>query len=51
MIIFEKTYDGESIVDIEQDIYESINENYDLPMDENNFNTGTFKVTIEWFND
>jgi hypothetical protein len=53
MIVFKKTYDGESIYDLERDIAESIDERFndlmsDLPTDENGFTKGKFKVTIEW---
>lgn len=53
MIVFKKTYDGESIYDLERDIAESIDERFndlmsDLPQDEDGFTKGKFKVTIEW---
>lgn len=47
MILFEKIYDGESIVDAERHIYEAINES-EIIADEYGFPTGEFKVTIEW---
>ena len=46
-ILLYKEYKGESIVDIEQDVYECINVS-DLPVDEYGFATGTFTVKIEW---
>lgn len=51
--IFKKEYDGESIVDIERDIMESFNPDYnpsasDIPQDEFGFQQGKFVVTIEW---
>ena len=53
MIIFEKEYDGESIVDLDRDVYECLQEDYNqimtkIPQDEFGFQKGTFKVTIEW---
>lgn len=54
MIIFKKEYDGESLYDLDRDVAEAVDEthNYsikDIPKDEHGFQTGTFKVTIEWF--
>lgn len=49
-IVFEKKYDDESIVDLERDMYEAINES-DGPVDEHGFHTGTFKVIIMWESD
>lgn len=48
MILLEKEYSGESIIDLEGDAYSIINDE-SIPMDEDGFHTGTFKVTIEWF--
>ena len=48
MIIFEREYDGETLVDIEEDVWDAINGNEDLPVDKHGFNIGTFKVTISW---
>jgi hypothetical protein len=45
--IFNREYSGESIVDIEQDIYDAIN-NTELPVDEHGFIAGTFRVTIQF---
>ena len=42
-VIMEKVYTGESIVDIERDIYDSID---DLPVDEDGFAIGTIKVVV-----
>lgn len=47
MIIFEREYDGETLVDVEEDVYDAINYS-DLPVDEHGFIKGTFKVTISW---
>lgn len=51
--LFQKTYDGESIYDIPEDVKEAFNPTYNaamvaIPTDEYGFNTGKFKVTIEW---
>jgi hypothetical protein len=41
------TYDGESIIDIQEQIYYAI-EDTELPKDEYGFFKGTITVTIEW---
>lgn len=51
--IFEKEYDGESIVDINRDIMESFDPDFNpradvIPNDEYGFHQGTFKVTVVW---
>lgn len=56
MIILEKTYYGESIVDLERDVSEMFNEEFDptvatIPKDEHGFHKGEFKVTVEWIPD
>lgn len=48
MIIFEKEYDGETLVDIEEDVYDAVNYNTYLPVDDHGFIKGTFRVTISW---
>ena len=48
MIIFERDYDGESLVDLEEDVCDAINYDMDLPVDEHGFIKGTFKVVISW---
>lgn len=47
MIIFDQIYDAESIVDVEQDVYNAIFYS-GIPIDEHGFQLGEFKVTIEW---
>lgn len=47
MILFEKIYDSESIVDVELDVFNVINES-EVNVDEHGFHNGEFKVTIEW---
>lgn len=51
MIIFNRTFDGESLVDIEEAVWDAVNENYNLPRDKHNLLKGTFTVTISWEND
>jgi hypothetical protein len=56
MILFQKEYDGESIYDLERDVSESLQGEYNalihsIPEDEHGFQAGRFKVTIEWEND
>ena len=53
MKIFEKDYDGESMIDLERDIWESLSDVYNpvmmsVPSDEHGFLQGTFTVTITW---
>ena len=53
MIIFEKEYDGESIVDLARDISESLEPEFnpivaEVPQDEWGFHKGYFRVTIKW---
>ena len=47
MILFEKIYTADDIIDVERDIYEVINES-EVITDEHGFHLGEFKVTIEW---
>ncbi len=52
LTIFEKDYDGESLYDLERDVSESFNEDYnpvltEIPTDGYGFQTGTFKVKIQ----
>jgi len=53
MIVFEKVYDGESIVDIYRDVDEAVSADYNpvvdqIPVDTYGFATGKFRVLIEW---
>jgi hypothetical protein len=53
MFILNKTYSGESIVDLDRDISEMFDEEFDprietIPRDEHGFMKGSFKVTVEW---
>lgn len=52
-VIFEKVYDGESIVDVDRDVSEAFSPDFNdlakqIPQDEHGFQQGSFKVTIEW---
>jgi hypothetical protein len=53
VILLQKTYDGESIVDVSRDVDEAFDADFtpqvkDIPQDEHGFQKGTFKVTVEW---
>jgi len=53
MIIFEKSYDGESLYDVSRDIAEAWDELYNpiiagIPQDEYGFHAGKFTITIKW---
>lgn len=49
MILMNKIYCGESLYDIDSDIYDAISiKNPAIATDEHGFLTGTFKVTLEW---
>ena len=52
MILFNKKYSDESLVDAEEDLSYAILENcMDIPLDENGFHIGTFTVTLTWENE
>jgi hypothetical protein len=51
--IFEKTYDGESVVDVYRDVTEAFDADFNpvmqnIPQDQHGFQTGQFRVTVEW---
>jgi hypothetical protein len=53
MKIFEKTYDGESIADIDRDVSECFDAQYNsvmvnIPTNKDGFHKGSFVVTVEW---
>ena len=52
MIIFDKEYSGESIVDMDRDVNEffsdSIIDDFDIPQDDNGIMLGTFRVIVAW---
>jgi len=47
VIIFEKKYDGESIIDLPEDVHYAI-EDSGVAQDQYGLHPGTFTVTIEW---
>ena len=54
--IFQKTYDGESIVDAFRDVSEAFDVQYNpnvkaIPTDEYNIQKGTFRINITWTED
>ena len=56
MILFNKQYDGESLIDTYRDFSEALESDYnplvsEIPQDKYGFQKGTFTVTIEWKND
>jgi hypothetical protein len=53
MILLQKEYDGESIIDAPGDFQEALDPDFNstlstIPADGHGFSKGTFKVTIEW---
>ncbi len=49
MIIFDKEYSDESLVDLEGHMADALSDNVgEIPRDMYGFLTGTFRVTIEW---
>lgn len=52
MIIFDKHYSDESIVDLEGHIADALSDNVgEIPRDEYGFLRGTFRVTIDWIDE
>lgn len=56
MIILNKVYHGEDLCDLDRDISEMFNEEFDptiatIPKDEHGFMKGAFKVQVEWIPD
>lgn len=54
--IFEKEYIAEQLSDVERDISECLNEDFnpevsDIPVGQYGFAEGTFKVTVTWIPD
>lgn len=54
--IFTREYTDEELYDLERDVSEALQEDYNpivgsIPKDKNGFRTGTFVVRIEWIND
>lgn len=53
MPIFQKHYNGESIVDVSRDVWEAFDADFNpvistIPLNQWNMHQGTFRVTIEW---
>ena len=53
--IFTKEYSDEELYDVERDVMEALQEEYNpivagIPKDKDGFRTGTFVVNIEWVN-
>ena len=53
MNVFDKSYDGESIVDVGRDVYEAFDESFnpvvkDIPQDRHGISSGIFRVIIGW---
>ena len=53
--IFTKEYSDEELYDVERDVSEALQEEYNpivagIPTDKDGFRTGTFVVSIEWVN-
>ena len=52
MIVFDKSYSDESLIDLDQDIRWALEEDFAvIPKDEHGFSKGEFRVTITWSND
>jgi len=54
--IFEQSYIGEEMCDIDRDVYVAMDDKFNpvmdqIPCDEHNIHEGTFKVTITWESD
>jgi hypothetical protein len=49
MIIFEKDYSDESLIDLAEDIQDAVfDDNLDIPKDDHGFRKGTFVVKVVW---
>jgi len=53
--IFTREYTDEELYDLERDVTEALQEDYNpivgsIPKDKHGFRTGTFVVSIEWIN-
>jgi len=49
-LLLNREYDGETICDIEEDVYTAI-VGAKIPKDEDNFEKGTFTIKLEWKRD
>lgn len=55
-IVFHRNYDGESIVDLNRDIFECFDPKFNdsmigIPVDEHGFMKGKFRVNVFWAED
>jgi len=52
MILFDRQYQGDSIVDMDRDVNEffsdSLIDDFDIPQDDNGIMQGSFRVTVDW---
>lgn len=53
VVLLDKKYDGESIVDMYRDVAESVDDDFTpeakkIPSDEYGFHQGEFRVTVTW---
>ena len=50
MMLLIKEYTDESLVDLQEDVWESVNKTSEhaIPVDEDGFRTGKFIVKVEW---
>jgi hypothetical protein len=52
MIVFDRHYSEESLIDIDEDIRWALEKDIaEIPKDKHGFRQGTFRVTIEWSNE
>ncbi len=54
--LFKREYSGESLYDLDRDISEAFQKDYNplmaqVPVDEHGFQKGTFTVTVTWSDD
>ena len=47
-ILLKKIYDGESIIDIEEDVYSAIQYDPDIPIDEDGYSQGQYELSLVW---
>ena len=49
MIIFDRHYSEESLIDLDEDIRWALEKDFaEIPKDGHGFSEGTFRVTIQW---
>lgn len=47
-VLLHKKYYGDNIDDIEQDVYDAIQDDEDIPVDEHFFTQGEYELTLTW---